>query len=87
MSEAPTELPLLRLSDGLPPLVDTPAELAETIAALANAEGPVAIDAERASGFRYSARAYLIQIRRAGRRHPSHRHRRAHRPVGASCRH
>ena len=66
MSEAPTELPLLRLSDGLPPLVDTPAELAETIAALANAEGPVAIDAERASGFRYSARAYLIQIRRAG---------------------
>jgi ribonuclease D len=28
--------------------------------------GPVAVDAERASGFRYSARAYLVQLRRAG---------------------
>ena len=28
--------------------------------------GPVAIDAERASGYRYSARAYLIQLRREG---------------------
>ena len=28
--------------------------------------GPFAVDAERASGFRYSNRAYLIQIRRAG---------------------
>ncbi|EUA54510.1 3'-5' exonuclease family protein [Mycobacterium xenopi 4042] len=27
---------------------------------------PFAVDAERASGFRYSNRAYLIQIRRAG---------------------
>lgn len=26
--------------------------------------GPVALDAERASGFRYSARAYLVQLRR-----------------------
>ena len=28
--------------------------------------GPFAVDAERASGFRYSNRAYLVQIRRAG---------------------
>jgi ribonuclease D len=28
--------------------------------------GPVAIDAERASGYRYSSRAYLIQLRREG---------------------
>ena len=28
--------------------------------------GPLAVDAERASGFRYSNRAYLVQIRRAG---------------------
>ena len=28
--------------------------------------GPVAIDAERASGYRYSTRAYLIQLRREG---------------------
>lgn len=33
---------------------------------LADAAGPVAIDAERASGYRYSQRAYLIQIRREG---------------------
>ncbi|MEV8215691.1 HRDC domain-containing protein [Leifsonia sp. NPDC077715] len=29
-------------------------------------EGPVAVDAERASGFRYSQRAYLIQVFRRG---------------------
>ena len=29
-------------------------------------EGPVAIDAERASGYRYGQRAYLVQVRREG---------------------
>jgi ribonuclease D len=33
---------------------------------LASGTGPFAVDAERASGFRYSNRAYLVQIRRAG---------------------
>ena len=33
---------------------------------LERGRGPFAVDAERASGFRYSNRAYLIQIRRAG---------------------
>ena len=33
---------------------------------MAAGTGPVAIDAERASGYRYSARAYLIQLRREG---------------------
>jgi ribonuclease D len=33
---------------------------------LASGDGPFAVDAERASGFRYSNRAYLLQIRRAG---------------------
>ena len=33
---------------------------------MASGSGPFAVDAERASGFRYSNRAYLIQIRRAG---------------------
>lgn len=32
--------------------------------ALSADPGPVALDAERASGFRYSARAYLVQLRR-----------------------
>jgi ribonuclease D len=36
------------------------------VAAIAGGTGPVAIDAERASGFRYSQRAYLIQIFRRG---------------------
>ena len=30
------------------------------------ATGPVAVDAERASGYRYGQRAYLVQLRRAG---------------------
>ena len=32
---------------------------------MASGHGPFAVDAERASGFRYSNRAYLVQIRRA----------------------
>lgn len=38
----------------------------EAVALLAAGEGPVAVDAERASGFRYSQRAYLIQVFRRG---------------------
>jgi len=40
--------------------------LQEASAALRAGTGPVAVDAERAHGFRYSQRAYLIQLRRAG---------------------
>ncbi|HSE09314.1 MAG TPA: ribonuclease D [Nocardioidaceae bacterium] len=58
--------PLLELRDGLPPVVDTDAALAEVVQAIASGTGPVAVDAERASGYRYSARAYLIQLRREG---------------------
>jgi ribonuclease D len=64
-TEAPPA-PLLGLRDGLPPLTDTPPALADACRALAAADGPVAIDAERASGYRYSSRAYLIQLRRDG---------------------
>jgi len=64
-NEAPLA-PLLTLRDGLPPVVETPEALAEVCAAFAAGTGPVAIDAERASGYRYSARAYLIQLRREG---------------------
>ena len=63
--EAPPA-PLLTLRDGLPAVVDTEESLADACAALAAATGPVAIDAERASGYRYSARAYLVQVRREG---------------------
>jgi len=47
-------------------VVATAAEVSGLADAMAAGTGPVAIDAERASGFRYSARAYLIQLRRAG---------------------
>ncbi len=58
------ERPLLTLREGLPKITDTEAGLAEACAAIAAGTGPVAIDAERASGYRYSNRAYLIQLRR-----------------------
>ncbi|GAA2083030.1 ribonuclease D [Streptomyces albiaxialis] len=41
-------------------------ELSRVVDAFANASGPVAVDAERASGYRYGQRAYLIQLRREG---------------------
>ncbi|WP_375384321.1 ribonuclease D [uncultured Microbacterium sp.] len=40
--------------------------LREASALLAAGSGPVAVDVERASGFRYSQRAYLIQVFRRG---------------------
>lgn len=58
--------PLLEPRDGLPEVVTDSEALKATIAAFAGAEGPVAVDAERASGYRYGHRAYLIQLRRAG---------------------
>ncbi|RRO14803.1 ribonuclease D [Saccharopolyspora rhizosphaerae] len=52
--------------DGVPPVVDTPAALEAAAEALAAGTGPVAVDTERASGYRYSQRAYLVQLRREG---------------------
>jgi ribonuclease D len=52
--------------EGVPPIVTTREGLQEASAALRAGTGPVAVDAERAHGFRYSQRAYLIQLRRAG---------------------
>lgn len=51
---------------GLPELITTAGGLEDAIDALRAGQGPVAVDAERAHGFRYSQRAYLIQLRRAG---------------------
>jgi ribonuclease D len=57
---------LLEPRDGLPSVVETGAALAEATGRLAHGQGPVAVDAERASGYRYGQRAYLVQLRRAG---------------------
>jgi ribonuclease D len=47
-------------------VIDTRAEYEFAVERLAAGNGPFAVDAERASGFRYSQRAYLIQIFRRG---------------------
>ena len=57
---------MLRLREPLPDVVDTDDGLRATAAALGAGTGPLAVDAERASGYRYSSRAYLIQLRREG---------------------
>jgi ribonuclease D len=51
---------------GTPEPAITPAQLREVVDRFAAGTGPVAVDAERASGFRYSQRAYLVQLRREG---------------------
>lgn len=57
---------LLEPRDGLPPLVTSAAALDAATRALGSGTGPVAVDAERASGFRYGHRAFLVQLRRQG---------------------
>ena len=64
MSEPP--VPLVEPRDGLPTVIADNRALATTVAAFAAAHGPVGVDAERASGYRYTHRAYLVQLRRAG---------------------
>ena len=66
MLEPQAPVPLLVPSQGTPPLINTVPLLSDAITQLARGSGPFAVDAERASGFRYSARAYLIQIKRKG---------------------
>ena len=61
-----TPLPLLAAPKAEVFLVETAEELEEAVQTLAAGTGPFAVDAERASGFKYSQRAYLIQVYRAG---------------------
>ena len=56
--------PLLAPRHGTPKIVDDEAGFAQVITDLAKGDGPIAVDAERASGYKYSQRAYLIQIYR-----------------------
>ena len=52
--------------DGVPAVITTDTEIREFASRIREGSGPIAIDAERASGYRYSQRAYLVQIRRRG---------------------
>jgi ribonuclease D len=64
MSEEIVAIPLLQPSAGTPEIIETEEAFRSALDQLAQGSGPFAVDAERASGFRYSARAYLIQIKR-----------------------
>ncbi|BDZ60890.1 3'-5' exonuclease [Demequina sediminis] len=50
----------------MPDIIDTPEALARACEAFAAGTGPVAADAERASGFRYGQATYLAQFKREG---------------------
>ncbi|WP_277213726.1 HRDC domain-containing protein [Isoptericola croceus] len=58
--------PLTEPADGVGRVVDTPAAFERVVAAFAAGSGPVAADAERASGYRYGQATYLVQVRREG---------------------
>ncbi len=45
-------------------VIDNAEDFLEACAVISSGTGPIAIDAERASGFTYSQRAYLIQVHR-----------------------
>lgn len=49
---------------GIPHVIDTPTELHHAAKLLADGTTPVALDVERASGYRFHQRPYLIQLRR-----------------------
>ena len=62
----PRPVLLLEPREGVPDVVQSAGALAAVVERFAAGSGPVAVDAERASGYRYSQRAYLVQVRRAG---------------------
>ena len=57
---------LTQPAEGTPDVVESFEALREASRALAAGQGPIAVDTERASGYRYSQRAYLVQVRREG---------------------
>jgi ribonuclease D len=65
-AEPVSPVPLLDPRDGPATLVTSAGDLDTSVGALAGGAGPVAVDAERASGFRYGHRAFLVQLRRRG---------------------
>ncbi|WP_045073653.1 HRDC domain-containing protein [Psychromicrobium lacuslunae] len=66
LSEIPEVIELDTPRDGVPLVINTAEGLSRAAKALAAGTGPAGVDAERASGFRYGQRAFLVQIRREG---------------------
>jgi ribonuclease D len=65
-SQVPVVIDLDAPRDGVPLVIETQSGLERCAAAIAAGTGPAGVDAERASGFRYGQRAFLVQIRREG---------------------
>jgi len=68
MDSVTEEVPALPAATPQAPiiLVETRSAFRLALDDLLGAQGPLAVDAERASGFRYSSRAYLVQVHRTG---------------------
>ena len=66
LPEMPEATPLLTPALGVPTVIETESAFDQALSELAAGSGPFALDAERASGYKYSSRAYLIQIKRSG---------------------
>ncbi len=62
--EVPAAVPLLAPAQGVPDVIETSEKFESALDQLRKGDGQFAVDAERASGYKYSARAYLIQIKR-----------------------
>jgi ribonuclease D len=65
-SEPASSILLKEPIDGTPSVVADVAALAEACEQLASGHGAIAVDTERASGYRYWPKAYLVQLRREG---------------------
>lgn len=66
VADPPTAPTLREPAEGVPAVCQTLQDLASLAEAFAAGTGPVALDAERASGHRYGQRAFLVQAKRAG---------------------
>lgn len=66
VSLEPQLTPLESPADGVPDVIADERALMRAAESITQGSGSVALDAERASGYRYGQRAYLVQIRREG---------------------
>ena len=66
LNEEVEPLPVLAAPRAPFHLVENPAALNNALSDLKKGQGLLAVDAERASGFKYSQRAYLVQLHRTG---------------------
>ncbi|GLZ38786.1 ribonuclease D [Actinokineospora sp. NBRC 105648] len=65
-ADPPAPVLLIEPAEGTPDVVTDLDALTRASSRIASGHGPIAVDTERASGYRYSQRAYLVQVRRQG---------------------